>query len=224
MTSSADVIVRMQNERLRALVHTPTFLVVAGSLPGLARAASIEAGTLLGVVFAVSIMAMALMARPMRALCGRVAYVPVMLMLSASVAILMGFGVRIFDPVLHEQLGMYVPLAAVNGCAMAFVCNDAFMVTRTCRFRMVAAVCAGACTVASLTFIGFMNEIFSTGMIFGMTHYELADAPIAIFGTPAGSLLLLTLVAAFVQSIEHAIASSRNAREHCGSKATGGGC
>ena len=41
-----------------------------------------------------------------------------------------------------------------------------------------------------------------SGEIFGLTMTELAETPVAVFGKPAGSLLVLTLVAVFVQSLE----------------------
>ena len=42
---------------------------------------------------------------------------------------------------------------------------------------------------------------------------ELAASPISAFGKPAGSLLVLTLVAVFVQSVEQACAKGAAADE-----------
>ena len=79
-----ELIRRAQAERMRALVHTPTFLVVAGSLPGLHAATSAVDGLAIGIVSAVSILAMAALARPLRAVTGRFTYIPVTLMVSAT--------------------------------------------------------------------------------------------------------------------------------------------
>ena len=204
-----ELIQREQDERVRALTHTPTFLVVAGSLPGLFVATSLTNGFAIGVVSAVSIVAMAILARPLRAITGRFTYIPVTLMVSAAIAVLLGFAVRVIDPVVNEALGIYVPLAAVNALAMAFVASDGFAASPAPKSSVVTALLAAVCTVATLSFVGLVNGIFTTGEIFGLTMGELAASPIAIFGTPAGSLLVLALVAVFVQSIEHAVAISR---------------
>ena len=105
-----ELIQREQDERVRALTHTPTFLVVAGSLPGLFVATSVVNGFAIGAVSAVSILAMAILARPLRAITGRFTYIPVTLMISATIAILLGFAVRVIDPLVHESLGIYIPL------------------------------------------------------------------------------------------------------------------
>ena len=208
-----ELIQREQDERMRALVHTPTFLVVAGSLPGLFVATSLVNGFAIGVVSAVSIIAMAVLARPLRAITGRFTYIPVTLMVSAAIAVLLGFAVRVIDPVVNEDLGIYVALASVIAMAMAFVASDGFAADPAPKSSVGTALFAAVCTVAALSFIGLVNGMFSTGEIFGLTMNELAASPIAIFGKPAGSLLVLALVAVFVQSIEHAVAISREASE-----------
>ena len=55
--------------------------------------------------------------------------------------------------------------------------------------------------------------MFATGQVFGLTMNELAASPIAIFGKPAGSLLVLALVAAFVQSVCDVRAASAETSE-----------
>lgn len=218
-----ELIRRAQAERMRALVHTPTFLVVAGSLPGLHAATSAVDGLAIGMVSAVSILAMAALARPLRAVTGRFTYIPVTLMVSATVAVLMGFAVRVVDPVVHEDLGIYIPLAAANAMAMTFVAVDGFSAAPAKGSRAGTACFAAACSCAALALIGFLNGMLTTGQVFGLTMGELAATPIAIFGTPAGSLLILALVATFVQSVEHAAAVSRAERDGSAQAATEGG-
>ncbi len=58
-----------------------------------------------------------------------------------------------------------------------------------------------------MTVIGFLNGMFTTGRVFGLTMAELASSPIAAFGKPIGSLLILALIAVFTQPIEQALGS-----------------
>ena len=208
-----ELIQREQDERVRALTHTPTFLVVAGSLPGLFVATSAVDGFAIGAVSAASILAMAILARPLRAVTGRFAYIPVTLTVSVTIAILLGFALRVIDPVVHEDLGIYVTLAALNAMAMTFVSCDGFAAAPTAKSSLATVLFAAVCTCATLTFVGFINGMFATGQVFGLTMTELAATPIAIFGKPAGSLLIMALVATFVQSIESAVAISRKQSE-----------
>lgn len=203
-----DSVIQDQNARLRELVHSPAFVVVAGSLPGLYVATSLENGAAIGVVSAVSILAMAILARPLRAVTGKFSRIPVMLMVSAAVVAICGFALRVYDPLVNENVGMYVSIAAVNALAMAFATDEDYAAAPTSGSSLGTAVFGAVCTVATLAFVGLVNGMFSTGEIFGLTMTELAASPIAIFGTPAGSLLVLALVAAFINSVVDAAKKS----------------
>ena len=196
-----ESVVQDQNKRLRELVHTPTFVVVAGSLPGLYVATSLANGTAIGAVSAITIIVMALVAHPLRLVAGRFARIPVMLMVSATVATLLGFALRVIDPLINENLGIYVALAAVNALAMAFVVDDDYSADPASGSVLGTAVFGAVFTFVTLAFVGLINGMFATGEIFGLTNPELASSPLAIFGTPAGSLLVLALVATFINSI-----------------------
>lgn len=200
-----ESIVREQNDRLRALVQTPTFLVVAGSLTGLGAATSAEYGVAIGIVSALAMIIMAIVARPLRSLTGMFARIPVLLLVSATIVTLLGFAVRVIDPVAWDGLGMYLPLAAVNGLVACFIYDDSFAAVPAAKSSIGTAVAGAVLTFLSLAFIGFINGMFTTGEVFGLVNGELAASPIAIFGKPAGSLLVLALVAVFVQSIVNAI-------------------
>lgn len=194
-------VVAEREERLEALVKTPTFVVVAASLPGLFAASSLECGLAMGVVSAVSILAALGITRLTRRFTGAFSFLPVTLMLCALVSVLMGFAVRLVDPVVYESLGIYVWLASLNACAMAFVARDGFGCEGALGSSVKTALFAAIAVLATLAFVGLVNGVLSTGVIFGLTCPELAETPLAIFGKPAGSLLVLALVATFVQSV-----------------------
>lgn len=203
-------IVREQDARISKMVHTPTFLVVAGALPGLFAATSLENGLMIGLVTAAAIVVMASIAPLLRAFTGAWSRTAVMLMVSVTVVTLLGFGVRVTDPVVFEALGIYLPLVAVNAIVVAWVAGDGLVVAPA-KTPLMTAIFAAAMVLATLVFVGFINGMLTTGQVFGLTMGELAASPIAAFGKPAGSLLVLALVAVFVQSIEQMCAKGADA-------------
>ena len=194
-------IVREQDARISKMVHTSTFLVVAGALPGLFAATSLENGLVIGAVTAAAILVMALIAPALRAFTGTWSRTAVMLMVSVTVVTLLGFGVRVVNPVAFEALGIYLPLVAVNAIVVAWIAGDGLVVAPA-KTPLMTAIFAAAMVLATLVFVGFINGMLTTGQVFGLTMGELAASPFAAFGKPAGSLLVLALVAVFVQSIE----------------------
>lgn len=200
-------IVREQDARISKMVHTPTFLVVAGALPALYAATSLESGLAIGIVTAVAILVMALVAPALRAFTGTWSRVPVMLMVSVTVVTLLGYAVRVIDPVVFEALGIYLPLVAVNALVVAWIAGDGLVVAPA-KTPLATAAFAAVCVFATLVFVGFINGMLTTGQVFGLTMAELAASPISAFGKPTGSLLVLALVAVFVQSVEQACAKS----------------
>lgn len=198
-------IVREQDARISKMVHTPTFLVMAGALPGLFAATSLENGVAIGAVTAAAVLVMALVAPALRAFTGTWSRVPVMLMVSVTVATLLGYAVRVANPVVFETLGIYLPLVAVNAIVVAWIAGDGLVVAPA-KTPLATAAFAAVCVFATLAFVGFINGMFTTGQVFGLTMDELAASPIAAFGKPTGSLLVLALVAVFAQSVEQACA------------------
>ncbi len=203
-------IVREQDARISKMVHTPTFLVVAGALPGLFAATSLENGLIIGAVTAIAILVMALIAPVLRAFTGTWSRTAVMLMVSVTVVTLLGFGVRVTDPVVFEALGIYLPLVAVNAIVVAWIAGDGLVVAPA-KTPLMTAIFAAAMVLATLVFVGFINGMLTTGQVFGLTMGELAASPIAAFGKPTGSLLVLALVAVFIQSIEQMCAKGADA-------------
>lgn len=203
-------IVREQDARISKMVHTPTFLVVAGALPGLFAATSLENGLMIGLVTAAAIVVIASIAPLLRAFTGAWSRTAVMLMVSVAVVTLLGFGVRVTDPVVFEALGIYLPLVAVNAIVVAWIAGDGLVVAPA-KTPLMTAIFAAAMVLATLVFVGFINGMLTAGQVFGLTMGELAASPIAAFGKPTGSLLVLALVAVFVQSIEQMCAKGADA-------------
>ena len=141
---------------------------------------------------AIAILVMALIAPVLRAFTGMWSRTAVMLMVSVTVVTLLGFGVRVANPVAFEALGIYLPLVAVNAIVVAWIAGDG-MVVAPAKSPLATAAFAAVCAFATLAFVGFINGMLTTGQVFGLTMGELAASPIAAFGKPTGSLLVLVL-------------------------------
>ena len=186
-----------------APVRGRAFLMVAPALPGLFAATTQANGTAMGAITALSILVAWVVSGVVPRFAGRLAAVPVALMLNAAVMVLAGFALRAAQPVIYQDLGMYVLLTGLSGAASVYVARACLPGTgegRALTARDMLWSAGGA--FASLLLVGFLNEMLGAGTIFGMTVPGLAESPIAIFGKPAGSLLLLALVAAFAQALD----------------------
>lgn len=190
-----------QDRRIIDAVHTRTFLVVAAALPGLAVATTLANGIVMGGTVAVSIVCAALITRIVPRFAGLVARIPVALMLNLTVAVLVSFAVRVIDPVVHQALGIYPVLAGASGMASVLVA-EMNLSGDAPRFSAGDIALAAAAAFVALAVCGCAAELLATGQVLGITAGPLAASPLAIFGKPAGSLLVLALVAVLVQATE----------------------
>ena len=98
----------------------------------------------------------------------------------------------------------------MNAIVVAWIAGDGLVVAPA-KTPLMTAIFAAVCAFATLVFVGFINGMLTTGQVFGLTMGELAASPIVAFGKPTGSLLVLALVAVFVQSIEQMCAKGADA-------------
>lgn len=203
---------REQDRRILDAVHTRTFLVVAAALPGLAVAKTLVDGAVMGAAVAVSIVCAAVICRLVPRFTGLVARIPVALMLNLAMAVLVSFAVRVVAPVTHQALGIYLVLASGSGMA-ALLAAELNLPEGAPRFSVADIATAAVAAVAVLVVCGCVTELLSTGQVLGLTVAPLATSPIAVFGKPAGSLLILALVAALVQATERSSDSAAPAAD-----------
>lgn len=195
-------VVREQNDRVAALVHTRAFLMVAGALPGLFVATSLVDGFAIGVLVAVSIVVSAVLSRVFAGITGVYSRVPVVLMLDAMVIVLLGMGLRVLFPVIYQDMGVYLALVCGAGIAGLYAAQDGVIADGSERLTLVDAVCAAVLACVALTVCGVLSELLGTGAVLGAAVPGLSTSPIAIFGKAAGGLLVLALLAALAQALD----------------------
>lgn len=195
-------VVREADERTAALVHSPAFLTVAGALPGLYVATTLENGIAIGVAAAVSIIVSAVLARVLSGVTGLFSKAPVVLVLDAMVLILLGFALRVTFPVIFEALGIYLPITSVAGAAAVFAAQDGLTTGAGSKeLTLVDAVFAAVAACVALVVCGLLGELLGSASVAGVSVGALSSYTISIFGKPTGDLLLLALVAVVVQAV-----------------------
>ena len=112
------------------------------------------------------------MAPVTRRFTGAFSYLPVTLLAGAMVSVLVSFAVRVVEPAVHEALGIYLPLTCVNAMAVAFVAREGFSAQPASKSSLGTAAFAAVCAFATLTFVGFINGMLSTGEVFASTMPE----------------------------------------------------
>lgn len=204
-----QTVAREQDEGAVALVHTRTFLMVAGALPGLFAATSGENGIALGVFAAVGIVCAAVLSKLLAGITGTFSRISVVLLLVACVDVLLGFGLRVAFPVIYQSLGAYLYLSALGGVAAIFAAQGSIAaLTGAKELSLGEGVVAAVLACVALVVTGIVCGLLGTGTIFGVAVAALVQTPIAIFTKPAGGLLVLAVLAAIVQATEGASAAA----------------
>ena len=198
-----QTVAREQDEGAVALVHTRTFLMVAGALPGLFAATSAENGIALGVLSAVGIVCAAVLSKLLEGVTGTFSRISVVLLLVACVDVLLGFGLRVFLPVVYQGLGAYLYLCALGGVAAVFAAQGSVPALAGSRGLTTGeGVVSAVLAFVALAVTGIVCGLLGTGSVLGLSVAPLAQSPVAIFTKPAGQLLVLALLAAVVQAVD----------------------
>lgn len=203
-------VVAEQDARIASLAHTRAFLMVAGALPGLFAATSLENGVAIGVAAAVSIVVSAVLSHVLAGVTGVFSRVPAVLMLDAMVIVLLGFALRVLFPVVFQNLGVYLALTCAGGMAGFFVAQDG-VIPAARRLTLGDAVCSAVLACVALAVCGLLSELLGTGSVLGAAVPFLSATPVAIFGKPAGGLLILAVLAAIVQALDGKGGSAKDA-------------
>lgn len=199
-----DILSREQDAKRAKLLRTPAFMAVAGALPGIFAATTFENGIALAAVAIVTVAVLAIIEGPVRFLCGRYATLPVMLTVSVTVTTLLGYALRIVDPVVFDALGYYLPLTGVSALAALVSSGALGRADDGGRLplgaRVSRAACGACCAGLALAAVGLVASVLGTGEVLGAAVPGVSASPLAIFVKPSGALLVVALVAAVLQA------------------------
>jgi electron transport complex protein RnfE len=192
------------------LTQNPTFRLVLGMCPTLAvtttviNAAGMGAATLFVLVFSNILISSLRKVIPDRV------RIPAYVLIIATFVTVIDLAMKKFIPDLYGALGVYIPLIVVN--CIIFARAEAFASANPVLESAVDGLSMGAGFTLSLSLIGAVRELLSSGKILGFTVLGDWFPALSFFALPAGGFLTLGLLMALVNFVYGRIEKKRKAR------------
>jgi electron transport complex protein RnfE len=125
--------------------------------------------------------------------------IPCFIVVIATFVTMVDMLLKAYQPGLHSQLGIFVPLIVVNcvilGRAEAFASKNPVVNS------VADGLGIGLGFTLSLTILGAVREILSAGTIFGRNLLGFGYQPFQVFAFPPGAFLALGLLMALVNML-----------------------
>lgn len=102
---------------------------------------------------------------------------------------------KMWAPVLAEELGIFVPLCAVG----AMLC----LLPEGCDCPACRGLKSGIAALVMLVILGVLREVIGTGAVFGKTLWQNANAHVLIARFPAGAYILLGILLGIYTAIRN---------------------
>ncbi|MBP5401401.1 MAG: electron transport complex subunit E [Bacteroidales bacterium] len=181
------------------LKENPTFVLVLGMCPTLGVTTSAFNGFGMGVATTfVLLMSNALISLLKNFIPDKVR-IPAFIVVIATFVSIVDLLIQGFVPALGESLGLFIPLIVVNCIVLGRA--EAFASKNTVFDSMLDGIGMGLGFTLSLTVIGAIREILSSGSIFGYTFLP-ASANILVFVLAPGAFFVLGFVMAFIRHLQ----------------------
>lgn len=120
--------------------------------------------------------------------------IPCFIVVIATFVSIVDMMLNAFQPALHAQLGIFVPLIVVNciilGRAEAFASKNGVLSS------VADGIGVGLSFTFALTVLGSIRELLGAGTIFGVSVLGAAYQPFKVFGFPPGAFIALGLMMA----------------------------
>ena len=176
--------------------ENPIFRLVLGMCPTLAVTTLAENGLGMGLSTTAVLVASNLVISLLRKFIPDKIRIPVFIIIIATFVTIVDMVLNAYLPVLHSQLGIFVPLIVVNciilGRAEAFASKNSVVSSLADGLGM------GLGFTFSLTLLAVIRELLAFGTIFNRSIMSSAYQPFQVFGSPAGAFLALGLLMALM--------------------------
>lgn len=120
--------------------------------------------------------------------------IPCFIVVIATFVSIVDMSLNAFQPALHAQLGIFVPLIVVNciilGRAEAFASKNGVLSS------IADGIGVGLSFTFALTVLGSVRELLGAGTLFGVNVLGAAYQPFKVFGFPPGAFIALGLMMA----------------------------
>ncbi|NOY26569.1 MAG: electron transport complex subunit E [Oligoflexia bacterium] len=184
---------RTAEELLKGLwKENPTFVQVLGMCPALAVTNSAVNAIVMGLATLFVLVASSGLVSMLRH------FIPKQVRISTYIVIIATF-VSVADlvlqatlPVVHKELGAFIPLIVVNCLILGR--QEAFAAKNTVKLAIADAIGMGLGFTFALTLLGVVREILGSGSLFGMALFGPNYEPWVVMILPPGGFIMLGLI------------------------------
>ncbi|HZK24271.1 MAG TPA: electron transport complex subunit E [Oscillospiraceae bacterium] len=176
--------------------ENPTFRLVLGMCPTLAVTTLAVNGLGMGLSTAAVLVASNFMISLLRKLIPDKIRIPAYIIIIATFVTMVDMLLNAYQPELHSQLGIFIPLIVVNciilGRAEAFASKNPVVSSVADGLGM------GLGFTFSLTILASIRELVASGTLFGANILGAAYQPFKVFASPPGAFIALGLLMALM--------------------------
>jgi electron transport complex protein RnfE len=186
------------------VISNPVFILALGLCPALAVTNSIDnaLGMGAGVIFV--LLCSNIIISTIKKAIPSLVRIPVFMVITATFVTILSLVFEAYIPPLHESLGIYLPLMAVNCIILGRA--EVFASRRNVGRSIADAVGIGLGFTIALVIIALFREILGTGAlsVFGFNLFSipvLSEHPMMFFTSPPGAFLVMGLLMALFRWI-----------------------
>lgn len=185
----------IMNDFSKGLIkENPVFRLVLGMCPTLAVTGLAVNGLGMGLSTTAVLLSSNLVIAVLRKAIPEKIRIPCFIIIIATFVTMVDMLLKAYQPALHSQLGIFVPLIVVNciilGRAEAFASKNSVVNS------MADGLGMGLGFTLSLTLLGAVRELLGNGTIFSANILGAGYQPFRVFGFPPGAFIALGLMMA----------------------------
>jgi len=179
--------------------ENPTFRLVLGMCPTLAVTGLAANGFGMGISTTAVLVASNLVIAVMRKAIPDKIRIPAFIIVIATFVTIVDMLLKAYQPALHGQLGIFVPLIVVNCIILGRA--EAFASKNPVANSIADGLGMGLGFTVSLTVLGAIRELLGSGTIFGANILGAGYQPFKVFGFPPGAFIALGLMMALMNML-----------------------
>jgi len=188
--------------------ENPVLVLVLGACPALAVSTQAENAIGMGAATTFVLLGSNIVISLLRNIIPEKVRIPCYIILIASFTVLAEMAVEAYAFSLHQSLGIFLPLIAVN--CIIFARAEMFASKNRMVDSVLDALGSGAGFTLALLAIATIREIFGSGSWFGLPLPWLSDNNAAIFTLAPGGFIVFACLIALVNKVSKGQAIKRN--------------
>ncbi len=189
--------------------ENPIFRLMLGLCPTLAVTTSLVNGLGMGLATMSVLLGSNIVISLIRDFIPSKIRIPSFIVVIASFVTIIDLSMHAFAPVLHEALGIFVPLIVVNCIILGRA--EAFASKNSAWFSIVDALGMGLGFTVNLVILGGIREIIGAGQLLGRPVFPEGYQPSLVMILPPGAFLTLGVLMAWMNLINRRLEVRRAA-------------